>query len=138
MGATLLALLAYGAWTLALLIGIAILRSFLTLSGRRAANAFAPSGSDVSEFSGRLCRAHANCYENLPLFGAVAVVAVVSGNAAITDPLALWVVLARVGQSVVHLASTSSAAVIVRFHLFGVQVAILAYWVVRLVSVSVG
>ncbi len=60
------ALLGYAAWTLALLGGIAVLRSALTLSGRRAANRFAVSGDDVSPFSGRLCRAHANCYESLP------------------------------------------------------------------------
>ena len=80
MSPSLLALLGYAAWTLVLLVGIGALRSGLTLSGQRAANSFRPDGSDVSEFSGRLSRAHANCYESLPAFAAIVLVAVVSGH----------------------------------------------------------
>jgi len=61
MSISLLALLLYATWTLLLLAGIAALRVAKTLSGERRANQFSPSGEDVSPFSGRLCRAHANC-----------------------------------------------------------------------------
>ena len=70
------ALVAYASWTLALVFAIACLRASLTLRGKRAANAFSVTGDDVSPFSGRLCRAHANCVENLPVF-AVIVIAVI-------------------------------------------------------------
>lgn len=128
------ALLGFVGWTVLLLLSLGAFRTSLVLGGRRAANDFKPDGSDVSPFSNRLCRAHANCYENLPSFAAVALLALVMQRNGITDPLALWFVGARVGQSVVHLVSTSPAAVTARFALFGVQQLILIYWLVRLLS----
>ena len=136
MSPSLLALLGYAAWTLLLLLGIGALRSSLTLSGARAANSFRPDGSDVSPFSERLCRAHANCYESLPAFAAIVLVAAVSGNGAITDGLAPWALLARVGQSTTHLLSTSPQAVTVRFGFFLVQVVVQVWWVVQLLGAA--
>ena len=132
MSLSLVALLGYAAWTLILLSVIAGLRTTLTLSGKRAANAFSPAGDDVSPFSHRLCRAHANCCENLPVFGAIIAVAVLSGQAQVTDGLALWVLGARVAQSLIHLISTSEVAVMARFGALGVQIAIEASWIVSL------
>ncbi len=132
MSPSALALVGYVAWTLFLAIWILTLRTVLTLTKKRRANDFKPSGEDVSEFSGRLCRAHANCYENLPIFAALILLALVTGNAAVTDPLARWVLTARVAQSLVHLTSTSEMAVSIRAGLFIVQLAIEAYWVVQL------
>jgi uncharacterized MAPEG superfamily protein len=102
------------------------------LTKKRAANDFLPSGEDVSPFSNRLCRAHANCYENLPVFAALILLALVTGNEAITDPLARWVLVARVAQSLVHLISTSEAAVSLRATFLLVQLGIEAYWIVQL------
>jgi uncharacterized MAPEG superfamily protein len=127
-----LALVGYAAWTLLLAITIVTYRTGFVLTRERAANSFAPSGEDVSPFSGRLCRAHANCYENLPIFAALILLALVTDNAGITDSLARWVLVARVAQSVVHLISTSEMAVVVRATLFSVQLGIQAYWVVQL------
>lgn len=127
-----LALVGYAGWTLLLALAIVMFRTVLTLKKERRANEFAPSGDDVSPFSGRLCRAHANCYENLPIFAALILLALVTGNAAITDPLARWVLVARVSQSLVHLSSTSEIAVSLRAGLFLVQLGVEAYWVVQL------
>ncbi|MEO0368279.1 MAG: hypothetical protein AAF197_05770 [Pseudomonadota bacterium] len=69
MNNTELALLIYIAWFLTLLGGIAVLRTWVTVIGKKAANSFSTSGDDVSPFSGRLCRAHANCYESFPFIG---------------------------------------------------------------------
>ena len=129
---TALALLGYAAWSLTLLGGIAILRGWLTASGARAANSFAPDGRDVSPFSGRLCRAHANCYERLPIVASVLLLAIVTNHEAITDPLALWHLAARLGQSAVHLVSTSPRAVRIRFLFFLAQFVIEAAWIVAL------
>jgi uncharacterized MAPEG superfamily protein len=136
MTPSLVALLGYSLWTLALLGAIAVMRTGLTLSGARAANSFDPSGTDVSPLSGRLCRAHANCYEYFPVFGGLIAVAALSNSSHVTDPLALWALAARIGQSVVHLASTSPNAVTVRFGFFFAQLAIAAYWAVRLAGVA--
>lgn len=129
-----LALLGFAAWTMILLAGIALLRGTLTLGGVRDANSFAVGGEDVSPFSGRLCRAHANGYENLPVFASILAVAMVSGHAALTDPLALWALGARVAQSSAHLISTCNRAVLLRFSCLMAQWAIQAYWLVLLLG----
>ncbi|MBT8137364.1 MAG: MAPEG family protein [Gammaproteobacteria bacterium] len=134
MSNSVLALLGYAAWTMLLLLGIGLMRSGLVLAGKRAANQFSPDGSDLSPFSNRLCRAHANCFENLPIFTAVILVALVMGRNGVTDPLALPFLAARIGQSTTHLASTSHYAVLLRFALFLAQWMILAYWIVRLLT----
>jgi uncharacterized MAPEG superfamily protein len=132
MSPSALALVGFVAWTLLLAIGILSYRTVFVLTGKRAANEFDPSGSDVSELSGRLCRAHANCYENLGMFAGLILVAMVTGNGAITDPLARWVLVARVGQSIVHLISTSEMAVMIRVTLFLIQIGIMVSWVYQL------
>lgn len=132
MSPSALALTGFVAWTLLLAISIVSYRTFLVLTNQRAANEFHPSGSDVSEFSGRLCRAHANCYENLAMFAGLILLAMVTGNGAITDPLARWALVARVAQSIVHLISTSEIAVMIRVTLFMVQVGIMVSWVYQL------
>ncbi len=132
MSPSALALVGYVAWYLLLAISLLGYRTVLVLTKERAANAFDPSGSDVSEFSGRLCRAHANCYENLPMFASLILLAIATGNVAVTDPLARWVLVARVAQSTVHLISTSEMAVMARASFHGIQLGIMAYWVYQL------
>jgi uncharacterized MAPEG superfamily protein len=132
MKPSILALVLYAAWALTLLGAIAAMRFQLSASGKRAPNRFSPAGDDVSPFSGRLCRAHANCYENLPVFAALIVAAAVSGNAEITDGLALWCVVARVGQSTTHLISIHNRAILLRFLFMVVQMAIEAWWCIAL------
>lgn len=132
MSPSVLALVGYVAWTILLVTTILLYRTVLVLKKERAANDFLPSGEDVSPFSNRLCRAHANCYENLPIFAALILLALVTDNAGITDSLARWVLVARVAQSTVHLISTSEMAVSLRAGLLLVQLGIEAYWVVQL------
>jgi len=136
MTPSLLALLGYTTWML-LLVGIILfIRVPLTLTGKRAANQFSPAGDDVSPFSGRVARAHANCYENLPVFAGLIVVAHLAGHHDITDRLALAVVGARVVQSLIHLASTSPAAVTLRFVAFSAQWLVQASWAFELARVG--
>src|SRR5690242_7976336 len=132
MSATLLALLGFIAWTLLLLVLMEVIRSKLVLTGAVPANGFNPENTSLSPFMQRLARAHANCLEGLPIFGGLLLLAAVAGKSAVTDPLAFVLLGARVVQSVIHLASTSAAAVTVRFLAFTVQMAIAVYWVVRL------
>ena len=132
MSPSALALVGYVAWMLLLAITILLLRTALVLAKKRAANSFSPSGEEISPFSNRLCRAHANCYENLPIFAALILLALVTDNAGITDSLARWALVARVAQSTVHLISTSELAVTLRATFHSVQLGIEAYWVVQL------
>lgn len=132
MSTTLIAVLGLIAWTLVLLIAMETVRSWLVLTGKVPANGFDPQNSTLSPFMQRLARAHANCLEGLPIFAGLMVVAVVAGRTAVTDPLALPLLGARVIQSCVHLSSLSPGAVTVRFCFFAVQVAVAVVWVVGL------
>lgn len=134
MTVTLQALLGFIAWTLFLLVLMELIRSWLVLSGAVPANGFNPENTNLSPFMQRLARAHANCLEGLPVFGGLMLIAVVAGRTAVTDPLAWALLAARVVQSLIHLASTSPAAVTARFTAFGVQMAIAGYWVFGLAS----
>jgi uncharacterized MAPEG superfamily protein len=133
MNTTEMAFIGYIAWYLFLLGWIAMLRGGLTASKQKAANSFRPDGSDVSEFSGRLCRAHANCYESFPYFGGILLFAMASDMMAITDSLALLMLAARIIQSSIHLHSTSIMAIQIRFVFFLGQFIIAIYWLVQLI-----
>ncbi len=134
MTPTATALLGFAAWYLLLTFALGTLRSGLVLSGKKAANSFATDGSDVGAFGRRLNRARDNCYETLPLFVALALAASIAGKLAVLDPLAPYVLYARIGQSVTHLVSTSLMAINVRFFFFIVQIVIYAIWVMQLLA----
>lgn len=116
------------AWTLLLLVVMETVRSYLVLTGRVRSNQFTADNAGLSPFMQRLARAHANCLEGLPVFGGLLVVALLVDRAAVTDPLAPWLLAARIAQSVIHLASTSVMAVNARFTAFAVQMIIAVYW----------
>lgn len=129
---TALALTGFIAWTLLLLVLMEAIRSKLVLTGAVAANGFSPDNAGLSPFMQRLARAHANCLEGLPIFGGLMLVALATGRAAITDPLAWALLAARVLQSCIHLASLSPTAVTLRFTAFAAQLVIACIWCVRL------
>lgn len=129
MNATALALTGFIGWFILLLLSLGGVRILATLKGK-APNSFRPDGTDVSDFAVRLVRAHANCYESFPFVGGLMLLALATQATEITNPLALIVLAARIGQSSIHLASTSNLAVQLRFSLFLVQVGISLYWLV--------
>lgn len=116
------------AWTLFLLIMMEALRARLVITGQIAGNTFRPDNANLSPFMQRLARAHANCVESLPVFGGLLLAAIATERTALTDPLAPWLMGARIIQSGVHLASLSIGAVNVRFAAFAIQVGICVYW----------
>ncbi|MDX2166766.1 MAG: MAPEG family protein [Deltaproteobacteria bacterium] len=132
MSNTAVALVGFAGWFILLTLVLAIYRSSLVLGGRRAANAFATDGSDLPGLGARLTRARDNCFETLPLFAALALAAQLAGRLDVTDGLALWVLALRLAQSLVHIASTSVNAVLVRANLFFAQMLIYLWWVIRL------
>ena len=69
-------------------------------------------------------RAHANCVENLPVFGAI-VLALYAGNVTgiFVNALAVAVLIARIVQSLVHVCFVQTNTVVsIRFGFFSVQV----------------
>jgi uncharacterized MAPEG superfamily protein len=89
---------------------------------------FDQDGSDLPGFAQRVTRAHGNSLEWLTIPAALIVYGVATGQSAVTDGLAMIVLGARLGQSIVHMISVSVPAVLVRATLFTVQVVIWIIW----------
>lgn len=138
MSPTLTALTGFILWTLLLLTTMGLARTRLVMTRQVAPNGFKPDNSGLSPFMQRLARAHMNCIEGLPVFGGLMLVAVASGQAAITDPLAFVLLGARIAQSTIHLASSSNNAVTLRFVAFLVQVVIGFWWAIQLLQAAAG
>jgi len=134
MTPTLAALAGFIAWTLFLLVVMEAIRSKMVVTKEVPANGFRPDNANLSPFMQRLARAHANCLEGLPIFGGLMLVAAVSGNSSLTDPLAFVLLGARIVQSSIHLASLSPTAVTLRFSAFAVQMGIGVYWAFLLLT----
>lgn len=132
MTPTAVALLGFAAWTILLVMTLGVLRTGLVFAGQKKANEFKASGDDLAGFGARLTRAHANCYENLPVAGAILLYAIATSQTAITDELAFAFLGARLLQSLTHLLSTSRPAVLARFAFFLVQLVIIIIWLLKL------
>jgi uncharacterized MAPEG superfamily protein len=128
MSNTQCALLGLASWQVLMLLLLAGFRLYTSVTAKKAANTFAPDGSDVPGFGQRMVRVHANCYENIPLFLALLLFAVATDNTAITDPGAMILLGARIAQSVVHMISVSVPAVLLRFAFFVLQVGLVVCW----------
>ncbi len=72
----------------------------------------------------RSMRAHANCVENLPVFGAIVLALYASGvSGQLVNLLCISVIVTRVAQSLVHVCFVQgNTAVAFRFTFFFVQV----------------
>jgi len=134
MSPTLTALVAFAAWTTLLVFGLANFRILHAQRTKKAVNTFTADGSDLQGLGQRWTRAHLNCLEFLPIAATVGLVAVAAGKASVTDPLAMVLFYLRIGQSVVHLISTSVPFVLIRATLFVGQIAIVLYWCYGLLS----
>lgn len=119
-------MLGFAAWTLVLLTGsIGIYRWSRILTGRATIAEWRADVTQGCDWYQRAMRAHMNCIENLPVYGAVAVVAALAGvGGHDLDILALAFLAARIGQSLVHTTLRQTEAVAAaRFGLYFVQVA---------------
>jgi uncharacterized MAPEG superfamily protein len=118
-------LLAFAVWTLAvLMIGVGIRRWTLILTGRAQLTDFPADVPHGSTAYRRAMRAHANCVENLPVFGAIVLTAYAAQvTAPILDTLAAAVLVARICQTLIHLLLVeTNTTVLVRFIFFLTQV----------------
>lgn len=124
--------LAFACWTLVvLMIGVGIRRWGLILTGRAQLTDFPADVAHGSTPYRRAVRAHANCVENLPVYGAIAISGFAANAGGSTlDMLAVTVMAARICQTVTHMAFTeTNATVLVRFGSFLTQV-VAKFWMV--------
>ncbi|MEW6271597.1 MAG: MAPEG family protein [Thermodesulfobacteriota bacterium] len=118
-------LLGFATWTVLLLLGtVGVYRWSRILTGRVAMRDFRADQIEGEDWYKRAMRAHANCVENLPVFGAIVFALHVAGaGGATVNALAVAVLAARVVQSLVHVALVQTNAVVaVRFAFFLVQI----------------
>src|SRR6185295_18091445 len=97
-------LLGFAMWTLLLLLfTVGIYRWSRIFAGRVAIRNFPADASGGEDWYRRATRAHANCIENLPVFGAI-VFGLHVGNVAgtLVDALTVTILVARIVQSLVH------------------------------------
>jgi uncharacterized MAPEG superfamily protein len=119
------ALVGFAAWTVLLLLAtVGVYRWSRILTGRVAMREFRADQIEGADWYKRAMRAHANCVENLPVFGAI-VFGLYVGNvgSALVDALAVAVLVARIMQSLVHVCFVQTNTVTaVRFGFFFVQI----------------
>ena len=117
-------LLGFAVWTLAVLSAtIGVYRWFSILTGRTTIGEWHADQPQAADWYRRATRAHMNCIENLPVYGAIVVCAsAVGAKGNFLDALALALIAARVCQTVVHIAFAQTDLVVsVRFTAFSVQ-----------------
>lgn len=132
ISATLCALLGYAAWTLGIVFMIVNYRGVLVLSGQKRADEFPRGSYEAPALVQRMQDAHANCVENIGPAAAVLLAAMATGQTAVTDPLACWLLGARIAQSSVHIIAVNHWMVMARFTFLLAQFGILAWWILKL------
>jgi uncharacterized MAPEG superfamily protein len=119
------ALLGFATWTVLLLLStVGVYRWSRILTGRVPIRDFRADQIEGDDWYRRAMRAHANCIENLPVFGAIVLALQVSGvGGATVNSVSIAILAARVTQSLVHVCfvQTNTMAA-VRFTFFFIQI----------------
>lgn len=133
MTVPLLSLLGFATWTLLLLAAtVGVHRWRLILTRRASIDSFPAHAPDGPGWYQRATRAHLNCVENLPVYGAIVLISTLLGRHGwLLDALSISVLSARVCQTLVHVSFVQTArAVSYRFSLFTVQLVAMLWMVV--------
>lgn len=133
MNNTIITLIAYIGWIILLLFVLAAYRTTYAKNSSKSLK-FKADGSDTAPLGERITRAQANCVESFSFIGGILLLAVATDSTAITNSLAIYVLLARLIQSIVHIISTSNLFIQIRFVFFLVQVGICIYWLYMLLA----
>lgn len=125
MSIPVLVLLGFAGWTLfTLCIGVGAYRWILILGGRASIAEWRADTAQGNDWYQRAMRAHMNCVETLPVFGAVVLALIaLKLQSTLVDALSLILLTCRIGQTSVHLApSFSERLAAIRFALFFAQI----------------
>jgi uncharacterized MAPEG superfamily protein len=118
-------LLGFATWTVLLLLAtVGIYRWSRILTGRVPIREFRTDEVEGKDWYKRSMRAHANCVENLPVFGAIVFALYVGDVAnATVNVVSVAILAARIMQSLVHVGLVQTNTVVsIRFGLFFVQI----------------
>jgi hypothetical protein len=135
---SIVALIFYALWVLALVLMVAADRVLSVLKGDAKITSFTPGAPHGSDSYWRLNRAHANAAENLAIFATVVLCGwVVSLENLMFNRLAVIVVCARVAQSCIHILSGAAWAIYLRFAAFAVQIVCIV-WMAEMILRQAG
>ncbi|MBY8965458.1 MAPEG family protein [Algiphilus sp. NNCM1] len=134
MTPSLTAVALFAGWALLLVFIPVGYRVVAVLTKGKAANSWTRGHQQESEpgLVERAGHAHLNTLENLPVFAALVLAGVASGQGAAIDALAPWVLYARMAQSVVHLIGVNHWLVLVRAGFFAAQLILFLVMLFRL------
>ncbi|WP_042955850.1 MAPEG family protein [Pseudomonas sp. G5(2012)] len=119
-------LLGFATWTLLLLMAtVGVYRWARILFSNAPIASFRSDRLEGEDWYRRGVRAHANCVENLPVFGVIVwVISALGVEGPTVNYLSILILVARVCQSLVHVChEQTNAFVAVRFSFFFVQLA---------------
>lgn len=125
MNILVLTLFGFALWTLLVLLGtVGVYRWNHILRGSIRIEKFRAGEDMGNEFYRRAMRAHANCVENLPVYGAIVLTACFFGISGYLIPiLAVVFLTARICQTLIHVTLPETGyTVSVRFGFFLVQI----------------
>lgn len=136
MSTPLYALTGFAGWTLLLIFIVFNIRGYYALLRRpmKPVNTFSPDGGDLAPFGQRVTRAHLNSVENLAVFATLVFVAAYTNRLDIMEGTVMYILYARIAQSTVHMISTSQIAVWLRATLWGVQLGLMIWYAIQLLS----
>jgi len=135
MTPSLTAVALFAGWALLLVVIPVGYRVFAVLAQGKGADSWTRGRQQETEpgLVERAAHAHMNTLENLPVFAALVLAGVASGQGAAIDALAPWVLYARMAQSVVHLIGVNHWLVLVRAGFFSVQLILFLVMLFRLI-----
>ncbi|TFH29839.1 MAG: MAPEG family protein [Myxococcales bacterium] len=128
-------LLAFAVWSMLVLVStVGVYRWGRIFAGRAQVKEFRADQIEGSDRYRRAMRAHLNCIENLPIYGAIVLAIVVSdAHSSALDILALTLIAARVVQTLIHVSwEQTNLLASLRFGFFFVQL-ICMFWMTVLV-----
>jgi len=117
-------LLLFALWTLlTLFCCVGVYRWSRILTGKASIRQWRADEIQGAEWYRRAIRAHANCIENLPVYGAIVIAIVATGaKSPILDWAAIVLIICRVCQTVVHVSlDPTEFASTLRFTFFAAQ-----------------
>lgn len=119
-------LLAFCLWTLVLAAVMITGRSLLVVTGRARADDFPAYQYNPAHFLDRVARAYSNALETLPVFATLILAAYYTQQTDLAVGPAIWILLARIAQSTVHLIGVNHWLVQIRFTFFLIQLVLMA------------
>lgn len=126
--------LLYAGWILVLALFYALPRVPQALLGQKRIDSWERGKEPIDPmFLQRAKSAHLNCLENFPVFAGVVAMAGLMGEVDAISAIAVFVLYARIAQSVSHILGTSFILVMLRATFFLIQVFITLYMLYLLV-----